>query len=148
MPREKLPDRRRSWTQKVRIQNHDDGVCHTFFVNFGEHDDGRLAELFITAQKTGTFVRGVLDSLARNTSIALQSGTHPLELARSLRTQFYPPAGKVMAEGSAVVECTSIADYIGQEIEASYGEDGKRIQLPALVEKVAGRLSEEWRSGA
>lgn len=124
--REKLPARRHSWRQKAYIHDADSGVRHTFFVDFGEYDDGRLGEVFITAHKTGTFIRGTLDALAQSISVALQSGTSPLEMARTLMGQEYPPRGRVEAAGSTVTECESIADYIGQEIMANYGEDGKR----------------------
>ena len=126
MTREPLEGRRRTWRQKVRIVDTDSG-SHTFYVDFGGYADGRLAEIFITAHKTGTFVRGTLDSLARSVSLALQSGTSPLDMARQLRGQDYPPHGRVEAHGSTVTECLSIADYIGQEIMANYGDDGRRL---------------------
>ena len=124
MTRKPPADRRHVWRQKVRIVG-EDGTT-TFYVDFGEYTDGRLAEIFVTSHRSGTFVRGVLDSLARSASLALQSGTSPHELARTLCGQCYPPCGKVVAEGSMVTECSSIADYIGQEIIAIYGEDGYR----------------------
>ena len=123
--RERMPDRRCVWRQKVRIIDINSGK-HTFYVDFGEYADGRLAEVFVTSHKAGTFIRGTLDTLARSVSLALQSGTSPLEMARILRGQEYPPHGRIEADGSTVTECLSIADYIGQEIEACYGEDGRR----------------------
>lgn len=137
MTRELVPERRRTWRQKVRVHDAVSGE-HTFYVDFGEYADGRLAEVFINTQKFGTFVRGVLDSLARSISLALQSGTSPRDMARLLRGQCYPPFGRVVADGSTVTECKSIADYIGQEIEACYGDDGRYIQqVPEEVEVVA-----------
>lgn len=124
MTREPVPDRRQVWRQKVRILDASNGGS-TFYVDFGEYPDGRLAEVFITSHRSGTFVRGALDSLARSVSLALQSGTSPRDMARQLRWQDYPPQGKVEAPGSSVTECTSIADYIGQEILACYDEDGR-----------------------
>jgi ribonucleoside-diphosphate reductase alpha chain len=126
MAREPIPDRRHVWRQKVSITDSRSGH-HTFYVDFGEYPDGRLAEVFITAQKCGTFVRGVMDSLARSVSLALQSGTSPLDMALQLLGQNYPPQGTVDAVGSSVTECLSIADYIGQEIQACYGADGRRL---------------------
>lgn len=126
MTREPLPPRRNTWRQKVRVIDNVDGQTHTFYVDFGEYPDGRLGEVFICAHKTGTFVRGTLDTLAQTISLALQSGTSPLEVARTLRGQDYAPGGKVVAQGSSIESCTSIADYIGQEIEVTYGDDGKR----------------------
>jgi ribonucleoside-diphosphate reductase alpha chain len=128
MVRERLPSRRHTWRQKVYIHDAASGARHTFFIDFGEYADGRLGEVFITAHKCGTFVRGTLDALAQSISVALQSGTSPLEMARTLIGQDYPPQGRVEAEGSDIESCTSVADYIGREIERCYGEDGRRRQ--------------------
>lgn len=123
--REPPPARRRTWRQRYTVRDNDSGE-HVFYVDFGEYRDTRLCEVFITAQKQGTFTRGILDSLARSVSMALQSGTAPLDMARQLRGQEYPPCGPVEADGSVITECDSIADLIGREIQANYGEDGKR----------------------
>lgn len=130
MTRETLPARRACWRQKVVIRDAVSGR-QAFFVDFGEHADGRLAEIFIVASKAGTFVRGTLDALARQTSLALQQGTPPSEVAKTLLGLDYPPQGPVEAEGSSVRHCTSIADYLGQEIRASYcrGEE----EVPAAA---------------
>lgn len=113
MPRERLPDRRLSWTQKVRIDNH------SFFLTCGEYPDGRLGEVFLESSKEGTFSRGVLSALARMVSIALQSGVSVAEIVHSLKHLNFPPNGAV--EGSAnVVGCCSVADWISQEIAAAY----------------------------
>ena len=125
--RQKPPDRHPTWRQKVHILDADSGR-HTFYLDFGEYPDGALCEVFISAHKTGTFVRGTLESLARSVSLALQSGTSPADMARQLRGQDYPPHGQVDTGGaSSVTECLSIADYIGREIQASYGPDGRRM---------------------
>ena len=146
LARELPPPRRLTWRQKVRIHDPDTGE-QTFYVDFGEYQDRRLCEVFIVAQKYGTFARGTLDTLARSLSLALQSGTSPLDMARSLRGQCYPPCGRVEAEGSEVTDCLSIADYIGREIEANYGADGRRLDRPLHPpqmppDKAAGYISE------
>ena len=141
--REPLPERRHTWRQKVVITDSNSGKS-TFYVDFGEYTDGRLAEVFVTCHKNGTFVRGVLDSLAHAVSLALQSGTSPLDMARQLCGQDYPPQGTVEATGSTVTHCLSIADYIGQEIAACYGEDGKRRS----PDKTWGHVAEEWLTGS
>lgn len=125
--REKLPERRCTWRQKIVI-HETDGSRHPFFVDFGEYEDGRLAEIFVTMHKTWTFARGTLDAMARCVSLALQSGTSPHELAKTLRGMEYPPMGRIEAEGSSLNNrfCSSVADYIGQEIVTCYDEDGIR----------------------
>lgn len=131
MPRERVPDRRPNWRQKVAITDNEIGR-HTFYVEFGEYPDGRLAELFIVAHRHNTFARGTLDALARSASLALQSGTAPHEMAHTLMDMTYPPSGAVDAPSSTVKTCTSLADYIAQEIMASYGADGRRLPNDAV----------------
>ena len=137
MTRERLPDRRACWRQKLVIHDRGGGR-QPFFVDFGEYPDGRLAEVFITASKAGTFVRGTLDALARTVSLALQEGTPPEQVALTLLGLDYPPQGRVEADGSAVGHCASIADYLGQEIRATYCS----APPPPPPEKVAGHVSE------
>lgn len=111
--REKLPDRRASWVQKVKI----DGT--SYYLTCGEYEDGRLGEIWIDAHKYGSFSRGVLDSLARQVSVALQNGTPVLEVVKCLRDMSFPPDGPVT--GSPYVESArSVADWIAQELEVVY----------------------------
>lgn len=113
MSREKLPARRKSWIQKVSIEGQ------TFYLSCGMYEDGRLGEVFIDAHKEGTFSRGVLSALARMISVALQCGSSPAEVSKALKHLNFPPDGDV--KGSVnVVHCTSVADWIAQEIEAAF----------------------------
>lgn len=126
MTREKLPSRRRSWTQKVYITEKD-GKRHTFYLSFGEYGDGRLGEIWVEASKEGTFLRGVLGSLAKQVSLSLQSGVSIGEIVKLLQGMDYPPGGKVsgLEGGSVVTECSSISDWIAQEIEYWYSIKSK-----------------------
>lgn len=123
MTRECLPGRRACWRQRLVIHDVVAGP-QTFFVCFGEHADGRLGEVFLTASKAGTFARGMIDALARSISLALQSGSPPREVASMLLGLDYPPSGRIDATGSTLdgKSCTSISDYLGQEIVACYCE--------------------------
>lgn len=111
--RECLPERRASWTQRVKIGPQ------TVYLSFGEYADGRLGEVWVEAAKAGSHLRGTLGALARLASVALQHGVPVAAVAEALRGLDYPPNGPV--DGSpAVFGCTSLADWIGREIEAAY----------------------------
>lgn len=152
--REPLPERRSSWTQEVVIGGH------TLQIGFGEYEDGRLGEVFIDISHEGTFLRGVLGTLARTISISLQHGASVEMVAHALEGIDYPPCGQV--EGSPnVTECSSITDYIAKEILANYGiESIERRTVPRgpaprpiaegdpIPEKAAGYTPEPWRVGA
>lgn len=142
--REPLPDRRRSWTQRVEIDGH------TCYLNVGEYADGRPGEVFIDINKEGTLVRGVMGTLARTISIALQCGAEVGMIVHSLKGLDYPPMG--MVKGSDVVnECYSITDWIAAELEARYITNSYKQKVSEgdpIPDKPAGYKSEEWRSGA
>lgn len=113
MSREKLPDRRAAWRQSARIDNQ------RFYLTVGEYDDGRPGEVFLTAHRYGTFARGVLDALARVTSLALQCGSPLGEVVKALSGLNFPPNGPVVCSGN-VSEATSVADWVARELAAAY----------------------------
>lgn len=117
--RKKLPDRRRQWTQKVKLSGQ------TIYVCFGEYEDGTLGEIFIDASKQGTFVRGILDSFARMTSLAIQCGTPLEEVVKVLKGMRFPPDGEsLVSDGQETV--TSIVDWIAKTIEFVYIQKGSK----------------------
>ncbi len=118
MTREHLPDRRRNWTQRFKV---DDGTPEgrTFYLCVGFYEDGRPGEIFITVDKEGSFAKGLADSLARQASTALQCGTPISEVVKSLRYMNFPPKGQVTGS-MHVKECRSIVDAIAQELEAEF----------------------------
>lgn len=130
--RERLPDRRKSWTQKVRIPDGN-GAMQTFYLSAGHYPDGRPGEVWLEAHKEGTFVRGILQALARTASLALQFGVPVEEVVSALRHLNFPPRGEV--EGSAAVRsCSSLPDWIAQELEAAYLRPAPALVGPAPTE--------------
>lgn len=113
MSRKCLPARRRSWTQHVRIGGQSIYLC------VGEYPDGSPGEVFIDVSRQGTLLRGVMGSLARMISISLQCGSGVDLIIKALRGLAYPPDGPVLGS-SAVSECSSVTDWIAQELEARY----------------------------
>jgi ribonucleoside-diphosphate reductase alpha chain len=108
-----LPTRRANWTIKVHIEGQ------AVFLCCEEYPDGTLGGIFLDISKQGTFTRGICDSLARMVSIALQNGTPIEKVISALRGLNFPPSGVV--SGSVLVqECTSIPDWIAQELEGVY----------------------------
>ncbi len=70
--RHKMPTRRRSITQHVKVGGH--GVFYSWSV----YPDGRVGELFIDVAKAGSALRFWSTAFVRMASVALQHGT-PLE---------------------------------------------------------------------
>src|SRR5690606_23494555 len=70
--REKLPNRRKGYTQKAVIGGH------KVYLRTGEFDDGRLGEIFIDMHKEGAAFRAMMNNFAIAISLGLQYGV-PLE---------------------------------------------------------------------
>ena len=154
--REFPPERRKSWSKSAIIGGHE----VTFGV--GLYEDGRPCELFIDMQKEGSTTRGMTNTLARMVSLSLQHGASIEMVCHALRGIDYPPAGAVLpinpdGPEPCVAECYSVTHWIACELEACYLQESTALvqrglpqgdPAPALPDKVAGHISEAWRSGA
>src|SRR5260370_40258219 len=56
--REKMPDRRKGYTQKAVVGGH------KVYLRTGEYDDGRLGEIFIDMHKEGPALRAFINNFA------------------------------------------------------------------------------------
>ena len=66
--RNKLPDRRKGYTQKASINNH------KVYLRTGEYMDGSIGEIFIDMHKEGAAFRSLMNNFAISVSIGLQYG--------------------------------------------------------------------------
>src|SRR5262249_52239816 len=71
-PRGRLPAERMGTTRRFRIPGADGAL--KVYVTTGCYADGRLGEVFIKADKVGTFASGLLDQFAIAMSMGLQRG--------------------------------------------------------------------------
>ena len=113
MKKEKLPDRRKGFTQKVKIG----GV--SVYLNAGEYEDGRLGEIFIDVDQTGSTISAMLNCFCISVSIALQHGV-PLEdyVDKFLFTKFHPSG--MVAGHEHIASAQSIIDYTFRELAIHY----------------------------
>lgn len=114
--RERPPTRYRSEVTKLRFGQK------THHIRVGFYADGRVCDVFISASKTGSDIRAILDVLAITASMYLQMGGSSLELAAKLRHSRFEPSGPVEnPEDSIGIETvSSVADALAQLLE-SYG---------------------------
>ena len=90
-PRTRLSPERSSIVRRFNLPADSDGKELKMYVNVGLYDDGRPGEVFIKADKVGSFQAGILDALAIAISIALQYGA-PISLfiEKFVHTKFEP----------------------------------------------------------
>ncbi len=115
--RRHLPEERRSITHKFRVGEQEG------YVTVGLFDDGRPGEVFITISKEGSTIRGLMDSVAVLTSLALQYGVPLEDLVRKFRGVHFEPAG--FTGSPELPQATSIVDYIFRWLERRFLREGQ-----------------------
>ncbi|ASP33052.1 vitamin B12-dependent ribonucleotide reductase [Labrenzia sp. VG12] len=110
---EKLPGRRKGYTQKAKIGGH------TVFLRTGEYDDGRLGEIFLDMNKEGSALRAFINNFAISVSLGLQYGVPLEEYVDAFTFTKFEPAGMVQGN-DAIKNATSILDYVFRELAVSY----------------------------
>jgi ribonucleoside-diphosphate reductase alpha chain len=111
--REKMPDRRKGYTQKAVVGGH------KVYLRTGEYDDGRLGEIFIDMHKEGAAFRAMMNNFAIAISLGLQYGVPLEEYVEAFTFTRFEPAGFVQGN-ERIKSATSILDYVFRELAVSY----------------------------
>ena len=111
--REKMPQRRRGYTQKAVVGGH------KVYLRTGEYEDGQLGEIFIDMHKEGAGFRAMMNNFAIAVSVGLQYGVPLDEFVDAFTFTKFEPAGMVQGNDS-IKNATSILDYIFRELAVSY----------------------------
>ncbi|HEY4848239.1 MAG TPA: vitamin B12-dependent ribonucleotide reductase, partial [Methylocella sp.] len=111
--RERLPDRRKGYTQKAAVGGH------KVYLRTGEYADGRIGEIFIDMHKEGAAFRSLMNNFAIAISVGLQYGVPLEEYVDAFTFTRFEPAGLVQGN-DAIKNATSILDYIFRELAISY----------------------------
>src|SRR5690349_9849291 len=135
--REKLPSRRKGYTQKAVVGGH------KVYLRTGEYDDGRLGEIFIDMHKEGAALRSFINNFAIAVSLGLQYGVPLEEYVDAFTFTRFEPSGPVQGNDT-IKYATSILDYVFRELAISYLErfdlghvDPSETQFDALGKGVA-----------
>ncbi len=113
--RERMPDRRKGYTQKAVVGGH------KVYLRTGEYDDGRIGEIFIDMHKEGAALRSFINNFAIAVSLGLQYGVPLDEYVDAFTFTRFEPAGPVQGNNS-IKYATSILDYVFRELAVSYLE--------------------------
>ena len=111
--RQRLPDRRKGYTQKASVGGH------KVYLRTGEYEDGRLGEIFIDMHKEGAAFRSLMNNFAIAVSIGLQYGVPLEEYVEAFTFTRFEPQG-IVTGNDAIKMSTSILDYTFRELAISY----------------------------
>lgn len=118
--RRKLPTTANSVRHKFNVSNHE-GYLHV-----GLHEDNSPGEVFITMNKEGSTVGGLMDVIGTLTSVALQYGV-PLEnLTKKFRFQKFEPKGLILEGHPEIKTADSIIDYIFHFMDKQFLGNGDK----------------------
>ena len=136
--REKMPDRRKGYTQKAVVGGH------KVYLRTGEYDDGRIGEIFIDMHKEGAALRSFINNFAIAVSLGLQYGVPLEEYVDAFTFTRFEPAGPVQGNDT-IKYATSILDYVFRELAVSYM--GALRPRPCRSQRVQFRRHRQRRRG-
>lgn len=102
--RRRLPDERKSLTHKFQIGAHEG------YITVGLYDDGTPGEVFISMNKEGSTLSGLMDAFATSVSVGLQYGVPLRILVNKFSHVRFEPSGFTTNPNIRVAK--SIIDYI------------------------------------
>ena len=111
--RQRLPDRRKGYTQKATVGGH------KVYLRTGEYENGKIGEIFIDMHKEGAAFRSLMNNFAIAVSIGLQYGVPLEEYVEAFTFTRFEPSG-IVRGNDTIKMATSILDYIFRELAVSY----------------------------
>ena len=104
--RRRLPEERRAITHKFSIAGHEG------YLTVGLFEDGTPGELFLTMNKQGSVMSGLMDSFAISTSMALQYGVPLRDIVNKFAHVRFEPSGYTNNPHIRIAK--SIVDYVAR----------------------------------
>ncbi len=102
------------------------------YTTVNRDDEGKITEIYITTDREGTLIMGLLNSLSKTISVMLQYHIPPQQISKMLRGQKYEPYGFV-ARHPNIKYVSSISDLISKIIDIEIG-DYSRVQVKPTAE--------------
>lgn len=105
------------------------------YITIGFYSDGKISEIFVSTDKEGTVVKGILASLSKAISNMLQYQINPTDISRTLRDQKFEPSGFV-SRHPYIKSASSISDLISKVIDIEQGDFTRCQVKPDHISKV------------
>ncbi|MFT8313673.1 MAG: vitamin B12-dependent ribonucleotide reductase [Clostridium sp.] len=86
------------------------------YTTVNRNENGEICEIYITTDREGTIITGLLNSLSKSISVMLQYHVPPKDISRMLKGQKYEPYGFVQKH-PYIKYVTSISDLISKVID-------------------------------
>ena len=110
--RRRLPMTRNGSIHKFRVGNTKAYIC------VGLYPDNSLGEVFLTVDKAGSTLQGLMDSFATLLSLSLQYGIPLAVIAKKFRHVRFEPAG--FTGSQQIPSASSLIDYVFAWLEREF----------------------------
>lgn len=111
------------------------------YITVSFYEDGKLGELYVSAGRQGSLVKGLLDSLSTTVSEMLQYGVPARDIASMYRGQKFEPSGFVYGH-PYIKMADSISDLISKIIDIELGDfTYSQVKPTPSAEKPAAPVS-------
>ncbi len=117
------------------------------YTTVNRSDTGEISEIYITTDREGTLIMGLLNSLSKTISVMLQYHIPPQNISKMLRGQKYEPYGFVTRH-PYIKYCTSISDLISKVIDIEIGDYSRCQVKPAQTPSFPNLPEPEYATGA
>jgi len=97
------------------------------YTTVNRRENGEISEIYITTDREGTIITGLLNSLSKSISVMLQYNVPAQDISRMLRGQKYEPYGFVQKH-PYIKYVSSISDLVSKIIDIELG-DFSRCQV-------------------
>ena len=97
------------------------------YTTVNRRPNGEISEIYITTDREGTIITGLLNSLSKSISVMLQYHVPAADIAKMLRGQKYEPYGFVQKH-PYIKHVSSISDLVSKIIDIELG-DFSRCQI-------------------
>lgn len=91
------------------------------YTTVNRRENGEISEIYITTDREGTIITGLLNSLSKSISVMLQYHVPPEDISKMLRGQKYEPSGFVKRH-PYIKYVSSISDLISKVIDIELGD--------------------------
>lgn len=127
-------NKNRKYTKRDRLVGIRQGRTHPaqienikIYTTVNRNDQGEISEIYVTTDREGTTIMGLLNALSKSISVMLQYHVPPKDISNMLRGQIYEPYGFVQRH-PYIKYVTSISDLISKIIDIEIG-DFSRCQV-------------------
>ncbi|OPJ55491.1 vitamin B12-dependent ribonucleotide reductase [Clostridium oryzae] len=117
------------------------------YTTVNRNEAGEITEIYITTDREGTIITGLLNSLSKSISVMLQYHVPPKNIARMLRGQKYEPYGFVKKH-PYIKSVSSISDLVSKIIDIELGDFSRCQVKPEKGSELAYDFEKEHKENS